>query len=121
MRRPGEADRLTRKLGSERIDVVQDRPLPQHDLADDMARLDMLGEDRRETRAPGWQAARHFRVVERDPDDERRRLDLRRHDGQTAGLRVPGRDGLQHRLDLSGEDLPAKALNVISTGCPTST
>src|SRR5262249_31320376 len=36
---------------SERIDVVDDRALPQQHLADDMARLDVPGEDRGEADA----------------------------------------------------------------------
>ena len=36
-----------RRLLLERIDVVHDRELPQDHLADDMARLDVFGVDRR--------------------------------------------------------------------------
>ena len=59
---------------------------------------------------PAGRRLRQLLIVELDADHERRRLDLRRRDGEAAGLRLPGRDGLQHRLDASREDLAREGL-----------
>jgi hypothetical protein len=64
-----------------------------------VARLDAFGEDRREPGAARRQALRHLLIVELDVDHERCRLNLRRRHREAAGLRLPGRDRLQHRLD----------------------
>jgi cell division protein FtsL len=57
----------------------------------------MVGEDRREPGAAGRQALRHVLVVERDANNEWRRLDVRGSDGKAARLRLSARDCLQQR------------------------
>jgi hypothetical protein len=52
-----------RRLLLKRIDVVQDRDLPQDHLADDVRRLDMFGVDRRVARGAGRQAGSKPGVV----------------------------------------------------------
>src|SRR5258708_5569816 len=89
---------------SEWVDVVQNRRLPQHDLPDHVADGDVVGEDRREPGAAGRQTSRHVRVVELDPNDERRRLDIRWRDGKAAGLFLAARNRLQYCLDATGID-----------------
>ena len=75
-----------------------------------MGCLDVIGVDRREAGASGRQAFRDLPVVEPEADDERRRLNIRRRDSESAGLSLPGRDGLQHGLDASREDLAREDL-----------
>src|SRR5262245_17358421 len=53
---------------SERIDVVQDRHLPQQHAADDVADRDVVGEDRRGPGGASRQRLGELRVVEPDAD-----------------------------------------------------
>src|SRR4051812_14571096 len=93
---------MLRKVGAlVRIDVVHDGCLSQHDLPDHVTRLDMVGEDGRDAGAPGWQAPRHFLLVELDANYERRRLNLRWRNCEAAGLGLSGCDRLQHCLHTS--------------------
>jgi len=59
-----------RRLLLERVDVVQDRDLPQDHLADDVARFDVLGIDRGIASRAGWKGPGELGVVELDADDE---------------------------------------------------
>src|SRR5262245_17737294 len=95
---------------SERRYIIQDRGLSQHDLPDHVARLDTIGVYRGEPGASGGQAPRHLLVVKREADHEGCRLNLGRRDREAADLRLPARDGLQHRLDAPREDLTRKGL-----------
>src|SRR2546423_1219765 len=80
---------------SKRINVVQDRGLPQHDPPDHMGYRDVIGEDRRKAGASGRQTSRHAGVVELDANDEWRSLDIRRRDGKAADLGLTARNRLQ--------------------------
>src|SRR5262245_55786085 len=84
---------------SERIDVVDDRDLPQQDAANDVRRSRMLGVDGGLTGAAGWQALGDGSVVKGDAHDERRSANLRRSCGQPRGLYLPRRDRLEDRLN----------------------
>ena len=70
------------------IHIVQDRALPEHNLPNHVARLDLIGVDRGETAAARGQALRHFLIVDLEPDDERDCLNARRCDGEAAHLRL---------------------------------
>lgn len=61
---------LTNPL-SERIDIVQDRNLPQQHLADDVRGFDMAGEDSTFPDGTGRQAARDIGIVKNDSPKRR--------------------------------------------------
>ena len=94
----------------QRIYEIGDRYLSQQHLPDDMARLDMIGEDRGDARAAGGQARCEGGIVELDADDERRRLDFRRGHGKAGYRGLPGRNRLQDCLNAASIDLPWKRL-----------
>ena len=79
--------------------------LPQDHLADDVARLDVLGVDRRIAGSACRQAGGELGVVELDPNDKwRRRYLLRRH-RSARSEDLTRRGPHQDRIDLALEDL----------------
>ena len=52
---------------SERVDIVDNRNLPQQHLADDVRRLDAVRENRRGARASGRKASGEVRIVQKHP------------------------------------------------------
>jgi hypothetical protein len=67
---------------SKRVDVVHNRDLSQDHLADDVARLDVRGVDRRVAGGAGGQFGRELGIVELEADNEWRRCDLPWRNGQ---------------------------------------
>jgi hypothetical protein len=70
----------------------------------------MIGKNRGDARAAGRQSRRERGIVELDPDDEWRRLDLRRGNGHAGCRDLPGRDRLQYCFNTAGVDLSRKRL-----------
>src|SRR6516164_7104991 len=66
---------ISTSIFSKRIDVVEDRHLPQQYAADDVADLDVFGVDGSRAGRAGREALRERRVVELHAHDERPGLD----------------------------------------------
>src|SRR5215471_13951323 len=62
---------ISTSIFSKRIDVVEDRHLPQQDAADDVADLDVFGVDGSRAGRAGREALRERRVVKFHAHDER--------------------------------------------------
>src|SRR5262245_49915083 len=95
---------------SERIDVIQDRDLPQDYLADDVARLDVLGINRRIASCPRRYTGGELAVIELDADKEWRRRDLPWCNGRARRQDLAGRGRLQYGVDFALIDLTGENL-----------